>query len=187
MCAVFGSEGIQRNITGSWTITSLVQKSSTACIVVCVITETPKEALCSSWEPTGKWMNEPLHETAHKIERRWWMICIIKQNREAGRRKGEAGGKINVPLYLTITSWMYLGGGGSKASRLSLFFPGQILPRARRMGKWQTTQQRFWRADEDKRMLSLLGIEHQAFQRQLLNCSPTRNGNFFGRHVTRIV
>jgi hypothetical protein len=27
-------------------------------VSVCVITETPKGALCSSWEPTGKWMSQ---------------------------------------------------------------------------------------------------------------------------------
>jgi hypothetical protein len=27
-------------------------------VIVCVITETPKGALCVSWEPKGKWMNE---------------------------------------------------------------------------------------------------------------------------------
>jgi hypothetical protein len=32
----------------------LVQRSPTVCLIVCVIAETPKGALCSSWEPKGK-------------------------------------------------------------------------------------------------------------------------------------
>jgi hypothetical protein len=35
---------------------SLVQRSPTVCLIVCVITETPKGALCSSWGPRGKLM-----------------------------------------------------------------------------------------------------------------------------------
>jgi hypothetical protein len=37
---------------------TLVQRSPTVCLIVCVITETPKGAPCFSWEPKGKWMNE---------------------------------------------------------------------------------------------------------------------------------
>jgi hypothetical protein len=35
-----------------------VQRSPTVCLTLCVMTETPKGDLRSSWEPTGKWMNE---------------------------------------------------------------------------------------------------------------------------------
>jgi hypothetical protein len=37
---------------------SLVQRSPTACLIVCVLTETSKGVLCSRWEPTGKRTNE---------------------------------------------------------------------------------------------------------------------------------
>jgi hypothetical protein len=37
---------------------SLVQRSPTMCLIVCVITETPKAALCSKLRTTGKWMSE---------------------------------------------------------------------------------------------------------------------------------
>jgi hypothetical protein len=41
---------------------SLVQTSPTVCLIVYVTTETPKEALCSSWE-------------RKENEWRWWWRC----------------------------------------------------------------------------------------------------------------
>jgi hypothetical protein len=44
-------------------------RSPTVCLIVCVITETAKGTLCSSWEPTEKWMNEG------KVDVIPWYLC----------------------------------------------------------------------------------------------------------------
>jgi hypothetical protein len=58
---------------------------SSVCLIVCVITETTKGALCSSWEPTGKWWrNDSEYDTT-------WMKFLIMISWNVSRHSSDAG------------------------------------------------------------------------------------------------